>query len=80
VDADRRHRSPAAALTELTPDAPRLQGADYLAGAVQAKRDRGHGGQLLWLVISLVFKFYVANFTSYTATCGIIGGAIVLML
>ena len=34
----------------------------------------------LWLIISLVFKYYVANFTSYTATYGIIGGAIVLML
>jgi membrane protein len=35
---------------------------------------------ILWLIISLVFKYYVANFTSYTATYGIIGGAIVLML
>ena len=35
---------------------------------------------ILWLIISLVFKFYVANFTSYTATYGLIGGAIVLML
>ena len=35
---------------------------------------------ILWLVVSLIFKFYVANFTSYTATYGIIGGAIVLML
>jgi membrane protein len=35
---------------------------------------------VLWLVISLVFKYYIANFTSYTATYGIIGGAIVLML
>jgi membrane protein len=34
----------------------------------------------LWLLISLAFKFYVANFTSYTATYGLIGGAIVLML
>jgi membrane protein len=34
----------------------------------------------LWLVVSLIFKFYIANFTSYTATYGIIGGAIVLML
>src|SRR6185295_13882664 len=34
----------------------------------------------LWLLISLGFKFYVANFTSYTATYGLIGGAIVLML
>jgi len=35
---------------------------------------------ILWLVISLAFKFYIANFTSYTATYGLIGGAIVLML
>jgi membrane protein len=34
----------------------------------------------LWLLTSLAFKFYIANFTSYTATYGIIGGAIVLML
>jgi membrane protein len=34
----------------------------------------------LWLMASLVFKFYIANFTSYTATYGIIGAAIVLML
>jgi membrane protein len=34
----------------------------------------------LWLLSSLVFKFYIANFTSYTATYGLIGGAIVLML
>jgi membrane protein len=34
----------------------------------------------LWLLSSLVFKYYVANFTAYTATYGIIGAAIVLML
>jgi len=34
----------------------------------------------LWLAISLVFKFYVAHFTSYNATYGAIGGVIVLML
>ncbi len=34
----------------------------------------------LWLVISLVFKFYVSHFTSYNATYGTIGGVIVLML
>jgi membrane protein len=34
----------------------------------------------LWLAISLMFKFYVAHFTSYNATYGAIGGVIVLML
>ena len=35
---------------------------------------------LLWLLISLGFKFYVANFGSYNATYGTIGGVIVTML
>jgi membrane protein len=35
---------------------------------------------LLWLIISIGFKFYVTNFTSYNATYGAIGGVIVLML
>jgi len=34
----------------------------------------------LWLVISLGFKFYVANFGAYNATYGTIGGVIVLLL
>jgi hypothetical protein len=34
----------------------------------------------LWLVISLVFKFYVVNFGAYNATYGTIGGVIVLLL
>jgi membrane protein len=34
----------------------------------------------LWLLISLGFKFYIQNFTSYNATYGAIGGVIVLML
>jgi membrane protein len=34
----------------------------------------------LWLLTSIGFKFYVANFTSYNATYGAIGGVIVLML
>jgi membrane protein len=35
---------------------------------------------LLWLVASLGFKFYVANFSSYTETYGAIGAVMVLML
>jgi membrane protein len=35
---------------------------------------------VLWLAISLGFKFYVVHFTSYNATYGTIGGVIVLML
>jgi membrane protein len=35
---------------------------------------------VLWLVISLAFKFYVSHFASYNATYGAIGGVIVLML
>ena len=34
---------------------------------------------ILWVVISLAFKFYVAHFGSYNATYGTIGGIIVLM-
>jgi membrane protein len=35
---------------------------------------------LLWILVSLGFKFYVAHFGSYNATYGTIGGVIVLML
>jgi membrane protein len=35
---------------------------------------------LLWLLASLVFKFYLANFGDYNATYGSLGGVIVLML
>ena len=37
-------------------------------------------GTLLWLIVSLVFKFYVANFADYNATYGAVGGVIVSML
>jgi membrane protein len=35
---------------------------------------------VLWLLTSLVFKVYIANFTSYNVTYGAIGGVIVTML
>jgi membrane protein len=34
---------------------------------------------VLWVLISLAFKFYVSNFGSYNATYGTIGGIIILM-
>jgi membrane protein len=35
---------------------------------------------VLWLLVSLAFKFYVTNFTDYNAAYGAIGGVIVLLL
>ncbi len=35
---------------------------------------------VLWLLISLVFKFYVANFTDYQASYGAVGAVIVVLL
>jgi membrane protein len=35
---------------------------------------------LLWLVVSLAFKVYIANFTDYNASYGTIGGVMVLLL
>ena len=35
---------------------------------------------VLWVVISLGFKFYVANFGAYTETYGVIGGVMMLLL
>jgi len=37
-------------------------------------------GTLLWVIVSLAFKFYVANFADYNATYGAVGGVIVLLL
>lgn len=37
-------------------------------------------GTLLWVLVSLVFKLYVANFADYNATYGAVGGVIVLLL
>jgi membrane protein len=34
----------------------------------------------LWLIASLAFKVYLANFGDYNATYGSLGGPIVLML
>ena len=38
------------------------------------------GATALWLVVSLLFKVYVANFTDYGAAYGTVGGVIVLLL
>ena len=35
---------------------------------------------ILWIVISLAFRFYVVTFTDYQATYGAIGGVVVLLL
>jgi membrane protein len=35
---------------------------------------------LLWLIISLAFKLYIANFTDYNASYGTVGGVIVVLL
>jgi membrane protein len=37
-------------------------------------------GTLLWVLVSLAFKFYVANFADYNATYGAVGAVIVLLL
>ena len=34
----------------------------------------------LWLIVSLLFKVYIANFTDYNASYGAVGGVIVLLL
>ena len=35
---------------------------------------------LTWVLASLVFKYYISNFTDYNATYGAVGGVIVLLL
>jgi membrane protein len=35
---------------------------------------------ILWLIVSLLFKFYVATFTDYEASYGTVGGVIVVLL
>ena len=37
-------------------------------------------GTILWLVVSLGFKIYVAKFTDYNASYGAVGGVIVMLL
>jgi membrane protein len=37
-------------------------------------------GTVLWVLVSLAFKFYVARFADYNATYGAVGGVIVLLL
>ena len=37
-------------------------------------------GTLLWVVVSVAFKFYVANFGNYNETYGAVGGVIILLL
>ena len=37
-------------------------------------------GTFLWLIVSLLFKTYVANFADYNAAYGSVGGVIVLLL
>jgi membrane protein len=37
-------------------------------------------GTLLWVTVSLAFKFYVANFGTYDETYGAVGAVIVLLL
>jgi uncharacterized BrkB/YihY/UPF0761 family membrane protein len=37
-------------------------------------------GTTLWLLVSLAFKVYIANFTDYNASYGAVGGVIVMLL
>lgn len=41
---------------------------------------RGVAGALLWIVASLLFGFYIANFNSYGKTYGPLAGVVVLVL
>jgi len=35
---------------------------------------------ILWLIVSLLFKLYIGNFTDYEGSYGTVGGVIVLLL
>jgi membrane protein len=45
-----------------------------------ARRTGSVVATVLWVIISLGFKFYVSQFGSYTATYGAIGGVIVTLV
>jgi YihY family inner membrane protein len=47
---------------------------------VEVARTQAVVATTLWLLVSLLFKFYVANFTDYEGSYGAVGGVIVLML
>ena len=86
------HMGPAAALAWKVAEWPVIFGLVSLAVAIvyyfapDAKQEwiwitpGSIFAAMLWLVVSLGFKFYVANFGWYNATYGAIGGVIVLML
>ncbi|WP_407924578.1 YihY/virulence factor BrkB family protein [Catellatospora vulcania] len=35
---------------------------------------------VLWIIVSVAFGFYAANFGSYTATYGVLGGVVVFLI
>ena len=59
-------------LYRVAPDADHAGVRWILPGAVV--------GTILWLLGSVAFSFYVANFGSYSGTYGSLAGAIVLLL
>ena len=55
---------------------------NYLPNVRQEKRHALVGAvtmTVLWIIVTLAFRFYVQNFGSYNATYGTIGGVIVLL-